>query len=75
MEPCNFASTHAASERMPLASHSSRHVTEQVKLRCNIYERVKCTGPDSLVDSHEEAGSLDHFYNDGELIRRLSTLS
>ena len=79
MGPCNFTGAHGANERMPFASHASRHVTEQVKIRCNIYERVKCTGPDSLVDSHEEAGSLDHFYNDDELIDeligRLNTLS
>ena len=69
MGPCNFTSAHAANERIPFASHASRHVTEQVKIRCNIYERVKCTGPDSLVDSHEETGSLDHSYNDDELIK------
>ena len=59
----------------PFASHASHHVTKQVKIRCNIYERVKCTGPDSLIHSHEKTGSLDDCYNNDELIGRLSTLS
>ena len=75
MGPCNFTSAHAANERIPFASHASRHVTEQVKIRCNIYEWVKCTGPDSLIHSHEETGSLDDCYNNDELIGRFNTLS
>ena len=30
---CNFTGAHGANERMPFASHASRHVTEPVKIR------------------------------------------